>query len=272
MNVDHSIPDIVLERYRLHELPEREAERIARLAEVNPQLRERLEALDRSDAEIRESALASRLEAGVRQRLSRGSRDTRSSRRLAYVAVPAVIAAAAALVVVVAPRQSERAAGADATRARSAGEDRDDRMKGLRPTLALYRRTANASETLADGAVARQGDLLRVAYRAAGRRYGVILSVDGRASVTLHLPSGGQQAVPLQRGNTVLLDQAYELDDAPRWERFYFITGSEPFAVAPIVDAARRVAASGRVTPASPLPLPQALEQSTFSIQKEARP
>ena len=42
----------------------------------------------------------------------------------------------------------------------------------------------------------------------------------------------------------MLLDQAYELDDAPRWERFYFVTGDTPFAVAPIVDAARRAAAN----------------------------
>ena len=29
----------------------------------------------------------------------------------------------------------------------------------------------------------------------------------------------------------MLLDHAYELDDAPRWERFYFITGDTPFSV-----------------------------------------
>ena len=67
----------------------------------------------------------------------------------------------------------------------------DDRIKGLRPALTIYRRTAAGTETLADGSVARPGDLLRVGYTARGTAYGVILSIDGARSVTLHLPPEG---------------------------------------------------------------------------------
>ena len=121
-----------------------------------------------------------------------------------------------------------------------------DRIKGLRPSLAVYRRTANGSETLADRTVARPGDVLRVGYHAAGRPYGVIFSMDGRGTVTMHLPAAGDHAVPLAREATTLLDQAYELDDAPLWERFYFVTGDSAFAAAPVVDAARRAAGDPR--------------------------
>lgn len=69
----------------------------------------------------------------------------------------------------------------------------------------------------------------------------------------------------------MLLDAAYELDDAPRWERFYFITGDTVFAVQPIIEAARAAAAATTVTP-PPLVLPRGLDQATFSLQKEARP
>ena len=146
-----------------------------------------------------------------------------------------------------------------------------DRIKGPAAALSLYRRTAGGSETLADGAIARPGDLVCVGYRSAGPGFGVILSIDDRGIVTMHLPAAGDRAAPLNRGATVLLDAAYELDDAPGWERFYFITGETAFIIAPVADAARRAAGDHRSAPAA-LALPHGLEQSTFSLQKEARP
>ena len=112
---------------------------------------------------------------------------------------------------------------------------------------------------------------MRVGYHAAGKSYGVIFSIDGRGAITMRLPPAGDQAVPLARDATVLLDQAYELDDAPQWERFYFITADMPFPVAPVVAAARRGTTAERA-PATSLILPRGLEQATFSLQKEARP
>jgi len=232
------IPDITLERYRLGELPAADAARIDDLAEREPDLRTRLAALEQSDAEIRRTAVIRPPAAGA---------PTSLRRSRARWLIPVVAGLAAALfVVAVTPRTQERA---------------DDRIKGLRPALALFRRTPSGSESLADGAVARPGDLVRVGYRAAGHGYGVIFSIDGRGNLTMHLPIAGDRAAPLGRDATVLLDSSYELDDAPLWERFYFVTGDAPFGVAPVVDAVRRAGA-----------LPKGLEQSTFSLQKEARP
>jgi hypothetical protein len=99
----------------------------------------------------------------------------------------------------------------------------------------------------------------------------VIVSIDARGGVTLHLPPGGERAALLKSGHA-LLDQAYELDDAPGWERFYFVTGETPFAVADVVNAARKVAAPGAPRAPAALPLGRELTQSTFSLQKEVRP
>src|SRR5213075_1493137 len=99
----------------------------------------------------------------------------------------------------------------------------DDRVKGLEPGLTIYRRTAAGTETLA-----------------------------GRGVVTRHFPADGDRAAALARGRVTLLDQAYELDDAPGWERFYFVTGDTPFAVAPIVDAAHEISAGGAGADATP--------------------
>jgi hypothetical protein len=240
MSADHEprVPDITLERYRLGELPREDErairEQLARSAEV----RGRLDDLERSEA-----GLAPALR-GLAARLPSAAPHRRST---AVWLLPVSIAAMTALAIALAPRSTR--------------SDHDDRVKGLRPSLALYRRTAEGSEALADGAVAHRGDLIRVGYRAAGHEYGIIASIDGRGVVTMHLPPHGDRAAPLRPGATVLLDQAYELDDAPMWERFYFVTGDAPFPVAPVIDAIRRPGA-----------LPKGLEQSVFSLQKEATP
>ncbi len=96
-------------------------------------------------------------------------------------------------------------------------------------------------------------------------------STGGGQSRSICLRTGRARRT-LGRGSHVLLDQAYELDDAPSWERFYFVTGDAAFEVAPIVEAARRAAARGLRSPPAALSIPGELTQSTFSLQKEARP
>src|SRR5262249_37147887 len=258
------IPDILLERYRLKELPPEQAARIEERIRHDAPLCRRLEALDRSDEEIRRSGLLDPL--GERVRRSRPVR-----RRLkAFGAVPAAVAAGTVLALIAVTTTRIKGPATERTDAVDSGDrgDRGDRIKGgLTPSLAVYRRTAEGSETLADGAVARPGDLLRVGYRAAGKRYGGILSIDGRGSVTVHLPPRADRAAALKNDGTVLLDQAYELDDAPQWERFYFITGDMPFAVPSVVDAVRAAAADRRKPPAA-IALPRGLDQFMFSVQK----
>ena len=258
---DSTVAEITLERYRLNELPADVAAGLERRMRADDQLRRRVDALALSDERIRTSHSLELVAERVRHRLAAERRDAerRAWTPVARWALPAAVAAAVALMVLL-PWTILLPAGGD------------ERIKGLEASLTLFRQVAAGSETLADGAVARQGDVIRVGYQAAGRAYGAILSIDGRRHVTLHLPSGGDRAVALGRGPMVLLDQAYELDDAPRWERFYFITGEEPFPIAPIVASAQRAIAQadGNAIPA--LPLAAGLQQSVFSLQKESQP
>jgi hypothetical protein len=114
--------------------------------------------------------------------------------------------------------------------------------------------------------------LIRLGYRAAGRGYGAIVSTDGRGNVTLHLPASGGRAATLKAGGTVLLSFSYELDDAPRWERFYLVTANQPFEVEPVRRAALEVARAGSETVPPRLPLRRGLDQSVFSLTKESVP
>jgi hypothetical protein len=274
MTPDH-IPDLVLERYRLNELPPADAARIAGEIGRDASLRERLAALDRSDHELDAHLDRLRTRLAAQGHVSPAEAGPHillvgSAFRRTYI--PAAVAIGVVLSAViwqtrapfVVPEQSETAA---------------DRIKGTaasgRPALAVYRRTNDGSEQLADGTVAHAGDLIRVGYRSAGHTYGVIVSIDGAGAVTMHLPPAGTHAAALKNEPTVLLDQAYELDDAPRWERFYFVTGDAAFDAAPVLQAARDAANAHSQQPPPDLALPptvaQSLEQAGFTLQKESR-
>src|SRR5262245_44310344 len=250
MTVDR-IPDIVLERYRLNELPPADAARVAEEIDRDATLRERIAQLDRSDRDLQEEFDR------LRRRLDDRPTTPRSSRALWLVPAAGILATLAIVAVTrsQAPPPLSPPAG--------------DRIKGG-SSLTVYRRTANGSERLADGSVARAGDLIRVGYRAAGG-YGVILSLDGAGNVTMHLPPAGEHAAALQSDGTVLLDRAYELDDAPQWEQFYFVAGDRAFDVGPVLQAARAVARTAPQSPPRRLALPPEFDQASFTLQKESR-
>jgi hypothetical protein len=257
---DNRVPDITLERYRLKELSATEMARLEQRLGDDEDARHRLAQLAEDEAQLIADGRLAILETRVRQSLAArgGSQPRRRQGMIPAWAMAAAVAASVALAFAVPRMMSLRDSG-------------EERIKGLEPSLTLYRSVGSGSETLADGAVAHRGDLIRVGYRAAGRAYGVILSIDGRGQVTVHLPGSGDQAATLGREATVLLDQAFELDDAPRFERFYFITANQPFALAPVVAAARRAAAAGGGT-AVPLAVGAGLEQAVSSLLKESHP
>jgi hypothetical protein len=253
-----TVPDLYLERYRLGELPGDERSRIERLLALDPKLRDRLDALERSDAEVARRYPAPMMDERIRDRIRGAERrtDAAPARRGIPWLVPAVAAVAVVLAV-----------GVSALR--PPGPKDGVHLKGTDAQLVVYRKTADGSERLNAGALAEPGDLIRIGYRAAGRAYGVILSTDGSGKVTQHLPRTGRRAARLEAGGTVLLDYSYELDDAPRWERFYLVTADEPFDLEPLREAARDVAATGSETDPPRLEIPRGLGQSIFTLKKE---
>lgn len=268
---DTGLPDVILERYRLGELPEREAAHVDERLRADASLRLRLEELEASDREIGRRYPPGWLAERIRERLhvppSTATRPARAWTR--QWALPATLAAAVVTLLVLAPRTF--GPPPIETGVPSATPGSPERLKGLKPSLTLFGRTPDGSETLADGAAAHQGDQIRIGYRSAGRPYGAILSVDGRGTVTVHLAADGTHSAPLRHGETVLLDQAFELDDAPLWERFYFVVAERPFALAPIVEAVRQAASQRTAGPAPPLALPSQYQQFVVVLRKEVR-
>ena len=158
------------------------------------------------------------------------------------------------------------------------------------PSLRLYRQGAGQAEPLSDGALAQRGDLVQLAFVAGSARYGVLLSIDGRAGVTVHFPMGtdagtapstalGNPHSPLSPAGErteVRLPQAFRLDDAPRFERFFFVTADEAhrdaLRLADIVERARRLAGDPAQAEHAELPeLPAGLQQQSLRVRKDTR-
>ncbi|RKH66024.1 ActD-like protein, partial [Corallococcus aberystwythensis] len=193
---------------------------------------------------------------------------SRPSWRFLPALVP--VLAAATLVVLVRPgasSQEQEAHDPWAGTGTPPGVLEPTRSKGLRPRLDVHRQVATRTERLTDGAPAQAGDVVQLSYTAAGHAHGVILSVDGRGAVTPHLTAPGDTSAALERSGSHLLPRAYELDDAPGFERFFLVTADAPFELEGVMAAARVLAASPDARTA-PLTLPPGLDQTSFLLEK----
>jgi hypothetical protein len=142
------------------------------------------------------------------------------------------------------------------------------RVKGVAHLLA-FRQAGDHAERLDEDALVRGGDVVQLQYSAGGQRYGVIASVDGAGVVTLHYPAGegAPPAATVLAPKTTALPTAYALDDAPRFERFFFITSAEPIDVQQTLATLRSFASRADSDTAS-LALPESQHQWSLRLRK----
>jgi hypothetical protein len=262
----------ILERYILNELPDSRIKEIDRQLKEDPSLKEEIERLKNSNKDILNqypsasivpeilSQYNYEIEKNKRERVTR----TRPVffRRLAY-ASPA-FAIVLILLFTVFPFQKENIGPVEPTPV-------TERIKGkeqTEPDLIVYRETNSGPEKLKDGVKAKAGDLLQIAYAAAKEKYGVILSIDGNGTVTLHYPERKDQSTVLKRGKEVLLSNSYELDNAPGFERFFFITSMSEIDVADVLQKAKRLAHDVKRAKTGDIELVGPFKQTTFLIIK----
>jgi hypothetical protein len=150
-------------------------------------------------------------------------------------------------------------------------EDEVTRVKGSARLLA-FRQIGEHAQRLEQDALVKAGDIVQLRYNAGGRGYGVIASIDGAGVVTLHYPAS--DAAPAEATalapKLTALPHAYELDDAPSFERFFFITADAPIDVQQTL-AALRVLASKSDGATAPLELSRKLHQWSLRLRKPER-
>lgn len=268
------IPDILVEQLLLDELDPAMKESI----QESPEVPQRLELLRASNTEILERyppgemvrRIEGRLRAvqeaeavaseGTTAKAGRGRRHGLPALLHRRGFIPAMAAVAVvALVVGLLPLLLRGGMGPQ--------EGTGVRIKGAGPVLHVYRETPQGVELVKNGASASAHDLLQLSYIAAGARYGMIFSVDGSGTVTLHYPESSPLAERLSGGGEVALPHSYELDNAPKFERFYLVTSASEFPVNEILGRARREVAAGRFS----LSFPRGFRVAVVTVRKEPR-
>jgi hypothetical protein len=258
-----AISPLMKERFLLGELGIREQALVEEALDAQQRA-----VLQRADAELRERLFGSLPPARLAQRVTAraaAAEDRSRARPWAFAALGAAVALVGLLFL-----------------SRDTGIERDmrdlaphsgsniERAKGLVPSIQVYRRRGASAERIEPGVVLRKSDLVQLGYVSAGRKYGVLLSIDGAAEVTLHQPATPAMAAELAPGGGErLLASAYELDAAPRFERFFLVVSTRPLAVAAVLDAARQLARDPQRAESEPLRLPDGAEQYSVLFRKD---
>jgi hypothetical protein len=267
------VNDLTLERYRLGELKPNEQAAVETALGTDPLLAGRLKALEASDRAILDLYPPHLMAGEITRRFDKQVQGAKPPARrplhLAWKALP--LLAAAWLVTVLflpdaSPLPRPPATGitpADITQTKGSNGANQE------PRLVLYhKRSVETVSQLPAESLLCAGDLLQIAFVSGGARFGAILSIDGRGTVTLHHPPAETDSnVLAPSGRQILLQNAYELDDAPGFEHFYFITSSQPFSTSTLLQKVRSIAQDPRQIGPS-LPIGPLFQQTSVLVRK----
>lgn len=112
-----------------------------------------------------------------------------------------------------------------------------ERAKGAGARLFVYKKEAKGASILKSFSKVSGGDIVQLSYVSAGHEFGAIISIDGNGTITRHLPDDGNMASTLKSGGEIALNFAYQLDNAPTFERFILISSSRNFSLTSIINS-----------------------------------
>ena len=231
MNESVHVPDFLLERYRIGEVRPAEKLHVEQALSQNPALAATLEELDRADRVFKERFPPEMFLSKIHK-----VRRFRVLPPAAWLACAAVLVLGISLPLILLRNYGQSSAV--------------DRIKGAPGAdsceLSVYLGGQGGSVKLENNSGIQAGSTIQLAYRVqpgeAGEKYGVIFSIDGRSTVTMHYPYGSLQSTQLVSGRPVPLAEAYTLDDAPDYEIFYFLVDDEPVNIQNILNTAVQLA------------------------------
>ena len=236
------VPELLIEQLHLGELDAQTAAQVrAALGADADALLADLAARDAmSQAQYPASLIVPRVEARIRP-----------TRRWWPVVLPAILAATAGLWL------AARPASTLDPQAQSLTSQDTVRAKGpLQPVLQVMRAESPAGPKTKPTAVQpaerlTAGDRVQLRFQPRGAHHAVIVSVDGRGATTLHVPDSNDESTALPVGaQRFTVGHAYELDDAPDYERFFLITSDDPLDPDALLSAAAHAGAGEFVLPA----------------------
>ena len=204
------ISDFKLERYLLGELPEVEMAALRKREAEDELFAARVKMMreegERFLAENPFSALEDKLE-----------NDQRSVERSLWLRVAAVLVVAFGIFsVVVLNRQTDIVNDASATSGMDvamADVDNGTRIKGMTAGLEVWKKMGDSAVQMVNLGEAREGDEIQLRYRVPQKCFGMLFSMDGNGTVTMHMGEGNR-AVELEPGKMTTLPsgEMFEFD------------------------------------------------------------
>ena len=238
------IPDWKLERYLTGDLPDSEMREIREMEATDEIFAGRVKMMREDNRAILKKMPFERLSERLDAMPARsGNGSNRVGNGVSFTLVKFATAAALVLAVVSVVLFSQREVVSPATDggaqvmdvamvdAVPAGDESGDtRIKGLEARIEVWKKTADSAVQMSNLDEAREGDEIQLRYSVPEKCFGMLLSMDGNGTVTMHMAEGNK-AIALEPGKMTTLPFAYKLDNAPKFEAFYLLTSRDTFSV-----------------------------------------
>jgi hypothetical protein len=251
------IPDWKLERYLTGDLPEGEMREIRELEKTDEIFAGRVKMMREDNAAILKKLPFERLSekmdsmsgratvgSGRGTLASGGSLVSGKGMPAGFKLVKFAAAAALVLAVVSVALFSQREIGPDAGTQVAGGAQvmdvamvdaseipggaGDTRIKGLDARMEVWKKTGDSAVQMPNLGEAREGDEIQLRYAVPEKCFGMLFSMDGNGTLTMHM-ADGSSAVALEPGKMTTLPFAYKLDNAPKFEKFFLLTSRAAF-------------------------------------------
>lgn len=265
---ERRIPDLLVEQALLGEISDNVKIKLDQV-QLNDQKSELLESNREILARYSPQDMAAQIQAKAAQQKSETTENTSGSKILNFTMKASKViplAAAALLIAAIGIFPLLNRPGMDSGIVQGDAVE-TTRIKGS-ASLKIYRKSGSEADLLRSGDYTKEHDTLQMFYNAGDLPFGMILSIDGRGYVTLHLPANQGESTKLQMGGDVSTGYGYTLDDAPEYERFFFVQFNEPVNVNATLVAAYTLAAEGDAMNGF-LNLPEGYRQISVTLLKE---
>lgn len=227
----NKISDFKLERYLLGELPEKEMRELqerelsdeifaARVAEMRLQGK-------RFVAENPFVALEAKMAAA-----EQSANDEHNVVSVMWLKVAAALVIALGVFSMVLLNRNVETFDSKDAAMQVAMADVDDgtRIKGMQVSLEVWKKTGDSAVQMVNLGDAHEGDEIQLRYRVPQKCFGMLFSMDGNGTITMHMGEGNK-AIELEPGKMTTLPFAYKLDNAPKFEKFFLLTSQNSFEI-----------------------------------------
>jgi len=270
-----TISQLLLEQYLLGELSAKEESEVEAILATDPVAAETVKELERSSQSFLIRFPPSPGAAEIEARLGKSSSTQRSplyASKSFRILTPA-LAALLLVLLIIHPWRSTPPVSRLIDPETDATTVKGDLSPSLNRTqLLVYRLQNRRVELMQSGETAGTGDLLQLAYVSAGKGFGMIFSVDGRGRLSLHFPKSETASGQLEQNKKIPLPEAIELDNAPSFERFFFLTADQPIDIGQVLKLVAAFTEKNLRSSPGTITFPEGIEYDLFIVKKKDAP